>query len=49
MQRYEHKCVGDKWAIVDHKRRRVIGHLRSQHTAEMVVSELNKMEAAHGA
>lgn len=48
-QRYEHRPAGDKWAIFDNRVGRVIGHLRSLATADQIVSELNKMEAADAA
>lgn len=46
-QRYEHKRAIDKWAIVDNKLGRVIGHLGSRMVAEQVVRELNTLEAAN--
>ena len=45
--RYEHKRVEDKWAVVDNKLGRVIGHLRSRVVADTIVRELNTLEAAN--
>ena len=46
-QRYEHKRTIDRWAIVDNKLGRVIGHLHSRVVADTVVRELNTLEAAN--
>jgi hypothetical protein len=54
MKRYEHQLVDDedclqhgKFAIIDNKLGRGIGHLGNRMVADQVVSELNKMEAAN--